>query len=194
LNGFVYPYKYNILNTPPCGRLYGPEGTGRGLRPRLLKQPLDKVFLQEYYLNTCISTFSTFHFYLFHIFYGFYFKGPGEKSFWKGSLQEYFVDCILFFFQLFKFICSIYFMVFILRDLERNFWNGFVYPYKYNILNTPPCGRLYGPFGTGRGLRPRLLKQPLDKVFLQEYYLNTCILIFFNFSCFMVVFLERFSQ
>jgi len=51
--------------------------------------------------------------------------------------------------------------------------NGFVY-----FLNKPPCGRLYGPFGTGRGRRPRSLKQPLDKVF----YLNTCILIFFNFS------------
>ena len=28
--------------------------------------------------------------------------------------------------------------------------NGFVY-----FLNKPPCGRLYGPFGTGRGRRPR---------------------------------------
>ena len=37
-------------------------------------------------------------------------------------------------------------MVVFLRDMERNFLNGFVYPYKYNILNTPPCGP-EGAFG-----------------------------------------------
>ena len=79
------------------------------------------------------------------------------------------------FFQLFKNILWTmhinFFIFFVPYILCLFFWgtwreifmNGFVY-----FLNKPPCGRLYGPFGTGRGRRPRSLKQPLDKVF----YLN----------------------
>ena len=100
MNGFVYPYKYNILNKPPCGRLYGPFGTGRGRRPRSLKQPLDKVFFKNIIhiiffqlfnniLLTAYNFFSTFQNYLVNGF----FKGPGEKSFFKGSLQEYLFNC-----------------------------------------------------------------------------------------------------
>jgi hypothetical protein len=46
------------------------------------------------------------------------------------------------------------------KDLERNLLNGFVYPYKYNILNKPPCGRLYGPEGAEGAEGPVLSNNP----------------------------------
>ena len=39
----------------------------------------------------------TFQEYLVNVF-----KGPGEKSFLKGSFQEFFIDCILIFFSTFQ--------------------------------------------------------------------------------------------
>ena len=82
---------YIHINKPPCGRLYGPEGTGRGLWPRHFSQ-----------LHTNI-------------------KWPLDKIFYKNIIWIHAYQL----FQLFKFICSIYFMVVFLRDLERNFLEGF---------------------------------------------------------------------
>ena len=85
--------------------------------------------------------------------------------------------------NLFIFFCSIYLFVVFWGTWREIFMNGFVY-----FLNKPPCGRLYGPFGTGRGLRPRSLKQPLDKNIIWTMHIN--IFIFFCSIYFIRCFLR----
>ena len=71
----------------------------RGFSPRTFYEP-------------CIQKlFSTFQIYLFHCFYVCFLKGHGEKLFGKVLLQGcLFNHAYKNYFQLFKFIYSIYFM------------------------------------------------------------------------------------
>ena len=59
-------------------------------------------FSSRMFIQPCISTFSTFQNYLFHIFYVCFFKGPGEKSFWKGSLNHHFIQSCISTFSTFQ--------------------------------------------------------------------------------------------
>ena len=63
-------------------------------------------FSSRTFIQPCIQKlFSTFQNYLFHCFYFGFFKGHGEKLFGR--------------------VLSIYFMFVFLRDMERNFLEGF---------------------------------------------------------------------
>jgi len=52
-------------------------------------------------------------------------KGTGEKLFGRVLSKNILYNHAYQLFQLFKFICSIYFMFVFLKDLERNFLEGF---------------------------------------------------------------------
>jgi len=101
-----------------------------------------------------------------------FFKGTWRETFWKGfsprffyflervlskvflffgkgSLQEYFVNTAYKnYFQLFKFIYSIYFMFVFLRDMERNF----LYKTMNNGLYKTMNNGLYKTMNNGFGI------------------------------------------
>ena len=117
LNGFVY-----FLNKPPCGRLYGPFGTGRGRRPRYLKQPLDKVFYKNIIWTMHINIFQLFNNIWLMVFMVFILRDM-ERNFLKGfSPRTLFEPCILIFFNFSNLFVPYILCLFFEGHGEKSFW------------------------------------------------------------------------
>jgi len=142
------------------------------------------VFLYDHFIQPCISTFSTFQFYLFHIFYGCFFKGPGEKSFFLRVLfKNILLTAYEIIFQLFNNIWLIVFTFVFLRDLERNFLEGFSqWPFYSTMhINFFNFSFLFVPYilwlffwGTWR--------ETFLKGSLNDHFIQSCISTFSTFQ------------